>query len=148
MPKLAAFRSNSVIYFNGDVADKVYVLQSGRVSLNYTDIENGKDIHEVIERGEFFGVKSSLGHYPREENAVVLQDASVLAFTVPEFEQFASSNTRIILKMLKVFSNQLRRIHGQVENLMENQTSVNPENGLFRAGEYYLRNRLYSQARY
>lgn len=148
MPKAGSYRSNSVIYFQGDIADKVFVLQSGKVSLNYNDIETGKLIREVIQTGEFFGVKSALGRYPREENAVVLEDANVLAFTVPEFEVFTTSNTRIILKMLKVFSNQLRLIHKQVENLMSNPSALNAETGLYRTGEYYLKNRMYSQARY
>lgn len=148
MPKVGTYRANSVIYFQGDQGDKIFVLQRGKVSLNYNDIETGKLIREIIQTGEFFGVKSSLGHYPREENAVVLEDANVLAFTVPEFEAFSMSNTRIIIKMLKVFSNQLRHIHKQVENLMENPTAVNAEIGLFKTGEYYLRNRMYSQARY
>jgi len=148
MPKVGTYRANSVIYFQGDQGDRVFVLQRGKVSLNYSDIETGKPIREIIQTGEFFGVKSSLGHYPREENAVVLEDANVLTFTVPEFEAFSMSNTRIIIKMLKVFSNQLRHIHKQVENLMENPSAVNAEMGLFKTGEYYLRNRMYSQARY
>ena len=148
MPKVGTYRANSVIYFQGDQGDRIFVLQRGKVSLNYNDIETGKLIREIIQTGEFFGVKSALGRYPREENAVVLEDANVLAFTVPEFEAFSMSNTRIIIKMLKVFSNQLRHIHKQVENLMENPTAVNAEVGLFKTGEYYLRNRMYSQARY
>lgn len=148
MPKVGTYRANSVIYFQGDLGDKIFVLQRGRVTLNYNDIETGKLIREIIQTGEFFGVKSALGRYPREENAVVLEDANVLAFTVPEFEAFSMSNTRIIIKMLKVFSNQLRHIHKQVENLMENPSAVNAETGLFKTGEYYLRSRMYSQARY
>ncbi len=148
MPKVGIYRANSVIYFQGDQGDKIFVLQQGRVSLNYNDIETGKPIHEIIQTGEFFGVKSAMGHYPREENAVVLQDANVLVFSVPEFEAFAASNIRIVIKMLRVFSNQLRRIHRQVENLMENPVTVNAEIGLYKTGEYYLRNRMYSQARY
>lgn len=148
MPKVGTYRANSVIYFQGDQGDKIFVLQQGKVSLNYNDIETGKPIHEIIQMGEFFGVKSAMGHYPREENAVVLQDANVLVFSVPEFEAFAASNIRIVIKMLRVFSNQLRRIHRQVENLMENPVTVNAEIGLYKTGEYYLRNRMYSQARY
>lgn len=148
MPKVGTYRANSVIYFQGDQGDRIFVLQRGKVSLNYNDIETGKQIREIIQTGEFFGVKSALGRYPREENAVVLEDANVLGFTVPEFEAFSMSNTRIIIKMLKVFSNQLRHIHKQVENLMENPSAVNAEMGLFKTGEYYLRNRGYSQARY
>lgn len=148
MPKVGTYHANSVIYFQGDQGDRIFVLQRGKVSLNYNDIETGKLIREIIQTGEFFGVKSALGRYPREENAVVLEDANVLAFTVPEFEAFSMSNTRIIIKMLKVFSNQLRHIHRQVETLMENPMAVNAETGLFKTGEYYLRNRMYSQARY
>jgi len=148
MPKVGLYRANSVIYFQGDVSDKVFILQNGKVSLNYTDIENGKDIHEVIQTGEFFGVKSALGRYPREENALVLSDAQVLVFSVPEFEIFAQANTRIIMKMLKVFSNQLRRVHKQVDNLLDKTEAESPEAGLFKAGEYYLTNRQYSQAKY
>ncbi len=148
MPKVGNYRANSVIYFQGDASDKVYILQSGKVSLNYSDIETGKDVHEVIQTGEFFGVKSAMGKYPREENALVLNDAQVLTFTVPEFELFSQANIRIIMKMLKVFSTQLRRVHKQVENLLEKPEAQSPEAGLFRAGEYYLKNRQYTQAKY
>jgi len=148
MPKAGAYRANSVIYFQGDVSDRIFILQSGRVSLNYSDIETGKDLHEIVQVGEFFGVKSALGKYPREENALVQSDATVLVFSVPEFEVFSQANTRIIMKMLKVFSNQLRRVHKQVENLLEKGESLNPETGLYSTGVYYLKNRQYSQARY
>jgi TolA-binding protein len=148
MPKVGNYRANSVIYFQGDASDKVFILQSGKVSLNYSDIETKKDVHEIIQTGEFFGVKSALGKYPREENALVMADAQVLVFNVPEFEVFAQKNTRIIMKMLKVFSNQLRRVHKQVENLLEKPEAASPETGLYRAGEYYLKSRQYSQAKY
>ena len=148
MPKVGNYRANSVIYFQGDLSEKVFVLQKGKVSLNYADIESNKDIHEIIQTGEFFGVKSALGKYPREENALVMADAQVLVFTVPEFEVFAQANPRIIVKMLKVFSNQLRRVHKQVDNLLQKTEAQSPEAGLFRAGEYYLRNRQYSQSKY
>jgi len=148
MPKALQYRSSSVIYFQGDSADKIYILQSGKVSLNYNDIETGQDVHDLVQPGEFFGVKSALGRYPREENALVLQDAAVVAFSVPEFEQMAMTNIRIVMKMLKVFSNQLRRIHKQVSNLLEKEEQLSPEIGLFRVGEYYLKNRQYAQAKY
>jgi TolA-binding protein len=149
MPKVGNYRANSVIYFQGDlVSDKVFVLQQGKVSLNYLDIETSKEVRETIQTGEFFGVKSALGKYPREENAVVLSDAQVLIFSVPEFEVFAQAKTRIIMKMLKVFSNQLRRVHKQVDNLLEKNEAQSPEAGLFKAGEYYLKARQYSQAKY
>jgi CRP-like cAMP-binding protein len=147
MPKPLQYRSGSLIYFQGDAADKVFILQTGKVNLVYQDIETGQDVHDTVQPGEFFGVKSALGRFPREENAVALQDTTIMAFTVPEFEALAMANTRIIIKMLKVFSNQMRRIHKQVSSLMEKE-ELNPDVGLFNVGEYYLKNKRFSQAKY
>ncbi|MDR0601975.1 MAG: cyclic nucleotide-binding domain-containing protein [Treponema sp.] len=147
MHKPLQYRSGSLIYFQGDAADKVFILQKGAVNLVYQDIETGQDVHDLVQPGEFFGVKSALGRYPREENAIAIADTAVMAFTVPEFEALAMANTRIIMKMLKVFSNQMRRIHRQVSSLMEKE-EVNPEAGLFNVGEYYLKNKHFTQAKY
>jgi CRP-like cAMP-binding protein len=148
MPKPLQYRAGSLIYFQGDPADKVFILQKGKVNLVYQDIETAQDVHDLVQPGEFFGVKSALGRYPREENAVALQDALIMAFSVSEFEALAMANTRIIMKMLKVFSNQLRRIHKQVSSLMDKEEQQNPEAGLFSVGEYYLKNKRFAQARY
>ncbi|GHV36693.1 catabolite gene activator protein [Spirochaetia bacterium] len=147
MPKPFQYRAGSLIYFKGDLADKVFILQTGKVNLTYQDIETGEDVRDPVQPGEFFGVKSALGRYAREENAIAMQDTTVMAFTVPEFEALCMANTRIVMKMLKVFSNQMRRIHKQVSSLMEKEEQ-NPDVGLFNVGEYYLKNKRFSQAKY
>mgnify|MGYP001072321657 CR=1 FL=1 len=100
MPKAMQYKANSVIYFQGDASEKIYILQSGKISLNSNDIETGQEIHDYIQTGEFFGVKSALGRYPREESAIVLSDAAVVVFSVPEFEALALQNTRIVLLII------------------------------------------------
>jgi TolA-binding protein len=147
-PKSMQYKANSIIFFTGDVSDRVFLLNSGKVTLNSTDIETGQEIHDLLKTGEFFGVKSALGRYLREETGQVLADSSVIAFTVPEFEQLAMQNTRIIVKMLRVFSDQLRKIHKKVQNLIYTEEQIKPENGLYGIGEYYLKNKRYAQALY
>jgi CRP-like cAMP-binding protein len=147
MPKPLQYRSGSLIYFQGDPADKIFILQNGKISLTYQDIETGADLRDPVQPGEFFGVKSALGRYPREENAVALSDTTVMAFTVPEFEAVAMANTRIIMKMLKVFSNQMRRVHKQVSKLMAKEEE-SPADGLFSVGEYYLKNKRFTHAKH
>jgi TolA-binding protein len=70
-----------------------------------------------------------------------------MAFTVPEFEAMTASNTRIILKMLKVFSNQMRRVHAQVASLLAKE-EINPEEALFAIGEKYLKSKRYDHAKF
>jgi len=148
MPKALNYKANSVIYFKGDIGDKIFILKGGRLILTSTDIETGQEVREIIQTGEFFGVKSAMGKYPRDETAMVATDSQVIMFSVPEFENLVLSNTRIIMKMLKVFSNQLRRIHKQVQNLIGKKEGVKPDEGLFGIGEYYRKNNMVSEAMY
>jgi len=148
VPQALKYKAKSIIYFEGDISDKIFILQSGKVSLISTDIETGKENRELVKTGEFFGVKSSLGKYPREETADVILDSVVLIFTVSEFEKLIYTNPRITIQMLKVFSNQLRRIHKQVGNLLSEEEQVDQEKGLFGIGEYYFKNQKFKQALY
>ncbi|MCL1836783.1 MAG: Crp/Fnr family transcriptional regulator [Treponema sp.] len=147
MPKPFQFTTGSLIYAQGEDADRIFILQTGKASLVYRDMETGDDVRDQVLPGEFFGVKSALGRFPREENAIALTDSTALAFTVSEFETMAMSNTRIVLKMLKVFSTQMRRIHTQVSRLVES-AEVRPEDGLYAIGERYLKLKRYSHAKY
>jgi len=148
VPRAIQYKANSVIYFAGDQGDKIYILQSGKVTLRSLDIETNDEIIEVIETGQFFGVKSALGRYPREDDALVIRDSQVLVFTIPEFEQMAAGNSRIILKMLKVFSSQLRRIHQKVRNMLAQGRLMSTEDGLFSIAQYYLEKKHYQEALY
>ncbi len=136
-PKAVTYNSNSIVYFKGDRSGYVYVLKSGQISLSYTDLQTGQEVHDLIKTGEFFGVKAALGGYIHDETATVLVESQVLQFSVAEFEELVSRNKRLISKMLRVFSTQLRRIHNQVQDLMASETSADPELGLFEVGRYY-----------
>ncbi|MDR0597609.1 MAG: cyclic nucleotide-binding domain-containing protein [Treponema sp.] len=151
MPKTLRYRAGAVIYFQGEnSAEKIYLLQNGKVTLSYADIETGENLTDLVQPGEFFGVKAALGRYPEEENAIVSQETTIMVFSIPEFEQLASSNIRIIMKMLRVFSKELRRVHQQTSNIMEKEgyDPEDPEQGLFNVGQYYLKNKRIPQAQY
>ena len=147
MPKPVQYKTGSLIYRTGEEIDKIFILQNGKVSLVSTDVETGNDTKDPIAPGEFFGVKSAFGRYPSEENAIVTSDSTIIVLTVPEFEKMALSNTRIIFKMLKVFSSQLRRVHTQISRLLESE-AVKPDEGLYSIGEKFLKMRRFSHALY
>ena len=53
------YKSGSIIYFENDKSEYIYILKSGRVWLTYTKIDTGEEIKEDVRQGEFFGVKQS-----------------------------------------------------------------------------------------
>ncbi|MCC6275168.1 MAG: tetratricopeptide repeat protein [Leptospiraceae bacterium] len=147
-PTIRTYKGGSIVYFEKDKSEDIYVLQSGRVILTYSSVDNKQEIKEDVRIGEFFGVKSSLGHYPREETAQVIGSAVVLVFKPAEFENFVMNKTHLILKMLKVFSSQLRQIHRQVRELLGQGDAKMPAYELMNVAEVFYKNNNVDHAIY
>ena len=143
MPKVVQYTKGSIIYFAGDIDDRIYILQKGLVILTSNDIETGSPVTEQVKNGEFFGVKSSMGHFPREETATALQDSVVVTMTLREFEVIFSSNKDVILKMLRVFSGQLRQIHKKTESMLKNKLETNQADGMFSVAKSFYKDEQY-----
>ncbi len=148
-PIIRSYKAGSIVYFEKDKADDIYVLQNGRIILSYTSIDTKVEIKEDVKLGEFFGVKSSLGRYPREETAQVVGGANVLVFKLSDFEVFVANKTHLILKMMKVFSSQLRQIHGKVrEQLGQFGDQKSPAFELMNVAEVFHKNGNFEHAVY
>lgn len=137
MPRAMQYTKGSIIYFAGDKDERIFILQKGFVILTSTDIESGISVTEQIKEGEFFGVKSALGHFPREETATVVADAVTISLTVQEFEKMFSSNKQVIMKMLKVFSNQLRALHKKTESILNSHEEVDQSSGMLSVAQSF-----------
>lgn len=137
MPKAMQYTKGSIIYFEGDHDERIFVMQQGSVLLSSTDIESGQPVAEQVRSGEFFGVKSALGHFGREETATALVPTIAVALTIQEFEILFSNNKQLIMKMLRVFSNQLRQIHKKTESILNNIVADQQSGMLAVAKSFY-----------
>src|SRR5574344_3105412 len=147
MPKAVQYTKGSIIYFSGDRDERVFILQQGIVILTSTDIETGVPVTEQIRNGEFFGVKSALGRFRGEETATVLTDTLVVAMTVQEWSSDVCSSDLVILKMLRVFSNQLRQIHKKTESILNKENKdANPQTGMISVAQSFYDDEQYRSA--
>lgn len=136
MPAVKQYTKGSIPYFAGDQDERIFILQQGLVILTSVDPETGKTNTEQVRPGEFFGVKSALGHFPREETATVLAESVTVVLSIAEFEQLFSNNKQIIMKMLRVFSNQLRQIHRKTESILNN-VPEDPQSGMLSVAKSF-----------
>lgn len=145
-----SYKSGSIVYMEGDKSETIYILKSGRVVLTTKKVEDKTWVEEKVhvKPGEFFGVKSSLGRYPRDETAQTLGDTTVLVLSLADFEKMILQNISVVKKMLRVFSNQLRRIGKTVREVLGEGDTINPEVELFKLGEYYFKMERAQQAMY
>ena len=152
MPQKRNFKKGSVIYFEGERKNYyTYLLNKGVCVRSRMSIETGERENIRISVGDFFGVKASLGKFARDETVQVVTDCEVFIFNVQEFEQVIKRNTNIIVKMLKAFSNELRKIHFAIEAQMGDVGSrhdVSTVGKLKEIGEYYFKRKSYTQALY
>lgn len=142
------YKSGSIIYFENDRADNIYILKQGKIVLTSIKLDTGEEVKENVRIGEFFGVKSALGKYPREETAQTVGETTILVLRPSDFENLVLKNVSIVRKMLRVFSNQLRRIHKMVRTTLGQTETADPAVELFKIGEYYYKTGVYQQALY
>lgn len=145
MPKAMQYTKGSIIYFEGDKDERIFIMQAGSVLLTSTDIESGQPVAEQVKSGEFFGVKSALGHFAREETATALVPTVAVALTIQEFEILFSNNKALIMKMLKVFSNQLRQIHKKTESILNN-IAEDQQSGMLAVAKSFYDDEQYRSA--
>lgn len=146
MPKVVKYSKGSIPYFEGDAADKVFILQSGLAVLKSVDSETGAVQIDQVKSGEFFGVKSALGHFPREETVSILEDSVVVALSVPEFEKLFSDNKALVMKMLRVFSSQLRQIHKKTEAML-NKVPEDQQTGMVNVAKAFFQDEEFLSCR-
>ena len=137
------YTKGSIIYFSGDRDERIFILQKGYVLLSSVDIETGSNVVEHIKEGEFFGVKSAFGRFPREETATVLADSVTVSMSLAEFEQLFSTNKSVILKMLKVFSKQLRNIHKKTESILNSHEEISQFAGMQSVAQSFYNDNQY-----
>lgn len=139
MPKTRRFSSGSIIFFQGDLDESIYILQSGAVALQSLDVESGMQVIENLHPGEFFGVKNALAHKPSLVTASVVSESIVVQMTVPEFEKIFGGKQAITEKMLRVFSRSLRDTHKKTESILKGGSSlVPPKKGMFMVANAFF----------
>lgn len=146
-PQLKKFNKNSIIYFTGDTDSNIYILKEGQVVISFLPPDKLEEEAYAVKPGEFFGLKSAMGKYPREETAMAATDVVAVVMNENEFLAVNGKNEQLLLKILKALSKELRDTVKKV-NQLTGQTEVLPDVGLFNYGMYYFKIKQYKKAKY
>ena len=72
------YRTNEAVFSQGDVADAVFYIQSGRVRLNVVSARGKEAVIAILERGTFFGEGCLAGQPLRMSTANAMQAATLI----------------------------------------------------------------------
>ena len=73
-----AYRNKQVVFSQGDAADAVFYIQSGRVKLTVVSTRGKEAVIGVLERGSFFGEGCLAGQPLRMSTASAIQTSSIM----------------------------------------------------------------------
>ena len=109
---------NSVILFEDDPGDALYVVAKGQVKVVLIGEDGREVILSVLGDGDFFGEMALIDDEPRSAHVIAMKDSSLLVLRREDFQSQVAANPKIALKLLRVLVQRLRRADAKIGGLV------------------------------
>ncbi len=113
-----SYPKNSVIVFEEDPGDSLYVVLNGQVKV----VLIGEDGREVIlstpSNGDFFGEMSLIDDQPRSAHVIAMEDSQLLVLRREDFHQCLAAMPGIAIGLLRAMCKRLRQADDKIGGLV------------------------------
>ena len=113
-----AYPRNSVILFEDDPGDALYVVAQGQVKVVLIGEDGREVILSVMGEGEFFGEMALIDDEPRSTHVIAMDDSTLLVIRREDFQSQLQQTPVIALALLRELSRRLRRVDEKVGSLV------------------------------
>lgn len=111
------YKKGQVLFFEGDVSDKFYIINRGKIKIFKYTKEGKEQILYVLAEGDFIGDLSLLKKGKFDFNAEALEDVSLCILTKDSFDSILKRNSEISLKILENLHDRLVSLENLVQTL-------------------------------
>jgi len=112
------YPKNSVILFEDDPGDALYIVSSGQVKVVLIGEDGREVILSVLGDGDFFGEMSLIDDEPRSAHVIAMKDSQLLVLRRDDFQSRLEEQPKIALKLLRVLVQRLRRADEKIGGLV------------------------------
>ncbi len=117
--KINLFSKGDYIYTQDDSADKVHLINQGKVKIGYYTEEGNEVITSILTKGDIFGEKAILGQERRNEFArAVDKKTSVCSTSLDVIHELLRENEKFSLKIYKILGLRLTRLERRLQLLL------------------------------
>jgi CRP-like cAMP-binding protein len=113
-----AYPKNSVILFEDDPGDALYVVKQGQVKVVLIGEDGREVILSVLGEGDFFGEMALIDDEPRSAHVIAMSDSALLVLRREDFQGLLMQTPVIALAMLRELTRRLRRVDEKVGSLV------------------------------
>ncbi|HEY8416591.1 MAG TPA: Crp/Fnr family transcriptional regulator [Limnochordales bacterium] len=114
---VARYRKNQVLFVEGEPSHSLYFICSGRVKVYRVSPDGREQILHLLGEGDPIAVVPFFDGGPYPANAEVLTDAEIAFVRFEDFERIARANPSILLRMLRLLAQRLRRAQEEIASL-------------------------------
>jgi CRP-like cAMP-binding protein len=113
-----AYPKGSVILFQDDPGDSLFVLRAGRVKVVLIGEDGREVILGVLEPGAHFGELALIDDQPRSAHVIAMDDSQLLILRREDFRRRVEANPTVAWALLTELSRRLRRADDKIGGLV------------------------------
>ena len=111
-----AYKKSDYIYFEEDAANKVYLIEKGKVKIGYYNEDGTEVVKAILRKGELFGEKAILGEEKRDEFAQSLDNqTSICPVGVDTMHDLMRDNKTFSLRIYKFIGFKFKKCPGKIK---------------------------------
>lgn len=120
-----AYKKKDYIYFEEDNANKVYLIENGKVKIGYYSEDGEEIVKAILTRGELFGEKAILGENKRDEFAQSIDNnTSICPIGVETMHDLMRDNQTFSFKIYKFIGFKLKKLERRLQLLLFKDTKT------------------------
>lgn len=112
-----SYPKGSVIVFEDDPGDSLYIVRQGRVKVVLVGEDGREVILGVLGVGEHFGELSLIDEQPRSAHVIAMEDTSLLVLRSDDFRRRVEASPAVAWALLQELSRRLRRADTKIHGL-------------------------------
>jgi len=120
-----AYKKKDYIYFEEDSANKVYLIEKGKVKIGYYGGDGEEIVKAILTRGELFGEKAILGDNIRDEFAQSIDnETSICPIGVQTMYELMRDNQNFSFKVYKFIGFKFKKLERRLQLLLFKDTKT------------------------
>jgi CRP/FNR family cyclic AMP-dependent transcriptional regulator len=112
------YPKNSVVLFEGDPGDSLFIVREGRVKVVLVGEDGREVILGILGVGEHFGELALIDEQPRSAHVIAMEDSTLLVLRRDDFRRRVDAAPEIAWTMLVELSRRLRRADNKIGGLV------------------------------
>ena len=111
------FKSNQIIYGQGEIANNFYYLKEGSVQAFVASPEGLEKILTTYKKGEFFGEASFFDGFPRMSSAKTFSASEIIPINKTDLIAYFQNDPFLALNFIELLSKKVRLLSNEIDNI-------------------------------